>query len=166
MYKARNEKCADCIKKNIKIKESEKGKMKILHLLAAGGTGGIETLCRDYAKYSKHDNTFVFVWGYNGKTYLEMKNRGDDAIQLNASKINPIETLKKIDCIRKDKGAQIIIVHHAAPLLYLYLMLVKKDKQHIRTIIYAHGNAVDMYHVHEKRGLFSENNIEISVKKM
>ena len=52
--------------------------MKIMHLLAAGGTGGIETLCKNYAKYSAHDNTFVIVWGKDGATYLEMRKNGAD----------------------------------------------------------------------------------------
>ena len=43
--------------------------MKVLHMLSAGGTGGIETLCREYASFSKNDNVYIFLWsgGYNAK---------------------------------------------------------------------------------------------------
>lgn len=133
--------------------------MKIMHLLAAGGTGGIETLCKNYAKYSAHDNTFVIVWGKDGATYLEMRKNGADVIQLNASKKRPLQTLKRIDAIRRERKIDAVVVHHAAPLSYLYLALVKKKAgNHIRTITYAHGNAVDMYHIHDRRGRFLRKN--------
>ena len=134
--------------------------MKIMHLLAAGGTGGIETLCKNYAMHSVHDNTFVIVWGKDGATYLEMRKNGADVIQLNASKRRPLQTLKRIDKIRRERKIDVVVVHHAAPLAYLYLALVKKkERDHIHTITYAHGNAVDMYHIHERRGRFLRKNV-------
>lgn len=36
--------------------------MKVLHLMATGHAGGIESLMRDYARYSTHENVFIFVW--------------------------------------------------------------------------------------------------------
>ena len=35
--------------------------MKVLHLLATGELGGIETLIRNYDEYSTHENIYVFV---------------------------------------------------------------------------------------------------------
>ena len=96
--------------------------MKIMHLLASGGTGGIETLCRDYAQYSHHENTFVFLWGKDDARYLEMKENGADVIQLNASKKHLFRMLKQIDDIRKSKQIQIVVAHHAAPMEYVYLI--------------------------------------------
>lgn len=128
--------------------------MKVMHLLAAGGTGGIETLCKDYVGKSVHENTFVCIWGKNGKTYLDMKNNGADIIQLCASKRHPFQTLKDIDKICNERKIDIVIAHHAAPLSYLYLLWIKHRKLPIKTIVYAHGNAVDMCHIHIKKGLF------------
>ena len=34
--------------------------MKVLHILAGGEVGGIEVLCKEFGKYSKHDNIFLF----------------------------------------------------------------------------------------------------------
>ena len=93
-----------------------------MHLLASGGTGGIETLCRDYAQYSHHENTFVFLWGKDDARYLEMKENGADVIQLNASKKHLFRMLKQIDDIRKSKQIQIVVAHHAAPMEYVYLI--------------------------------------------
>lgn len=138
-----------------------------MHLLAAGETGGIETLCRDYAMYSKHKNTFVFIWGYNGKTYIEMKKNGADVFQLNASKKKPMKIIKKLEKIRKQREIEVVIVHHAAPLMYLYLSFVKKiQKNNIKTILYAHGNAVDMYHIHEKGWQIRKLILQFTIKRV
>lgn len=44
----------------------------VLHILACGKSGGIETLVSEYARESSHDNHFVFVWedGYYGNIFL------------------------------------------------------------------------------------------------
>ena len=129
--------------------------MKIMHLLAAGGTGGIETLCKNYAMYSAHDNTFVIIWGKDGDTYLEMRKNGADVIQLNASKKRPLQTLRRIDAIRRERKIDTVVVHHGAPLSHLYLVLVKKKAgNHIWTITYAHGNAEVIYRIHDRRWRF------------
>lgn len=118
--------------------------MKVLHLLARGATGGIERLCEDFSDFSRHENTFVFVWGKNESTYLNMKNKGVDVFQLNAESKNLLNILKEIDNIRKQKQSQVVIVHHDAPLLYLYLIALKYTHANVKTIIYAHSDAVDM----------------------
>lgn len=45
----------------------------VLHILACGKSGGIETLVSEYARESSHDNHFVFVWedGYYEKKIRE-----------------------------------------------------------------------------------------------
>ena len=48
--------------------EGDRLTMNVLHILASGGTGGIETLCRDFDRHSVHDNTYIFVRGRNGNT--------------------------------------------------------------------------------------------------
>lgn len=50
--------------------------MNVLHLLASGGVGGIEVLCREYAKYSEHNNVFVFLLGKERIICNEMKKMG------------------------------------------------------------------------------------------
>ena len=36
--------------------------MKALHLMVSGQAGGIESLLRDFAAHSRHENLFVFAW--------------------------------------------------------------------------------------------------------
>ena len=139
--------------------------MKIMHLLASGGTGGIETLCRDYAQYSHHENTFVFLWGKDDARYLEMKENGADVIQLNASKKHLFRMLKQIDDIRKSKQIQIVVAHHAAPMEYVYLIWAKKRlDSDIKTIIYAHGNAVVMWRANRKGAAIRKKILMAAIK--
>ena len=139
--------------------------MRIMHLLASGGTGGIETLCRDYAQYSHHENTFVFLWGKDDARYLEMKENGADVIQLNASKKHLFRMLKQIDDIRKSKQIQIVVAHHAAPMEYVYLIWAKKRlDSDIKTIIYAHGNAVDMWRANRKGAAIRKKILKAAIK--
>lgn len=127
--------------------------MKVLHLLARGSTGGIERLCEDFEEFSTHENTFVFVWGKDETTYLNMQRRGADVFQLNAENKNLLKVLREIDQLREQKQAQVVIVHHDAPLLYLYLIFLKITHRNIKTIIYAHSDAVFMCSPNKKNGL-------------
>ena len=50
--------------------------MRILHLLYAGDTGGVEKLCRDIGMYSgKDENFFLFVHA-GGAICREMQEKG------------------------------------------------------------------------------------------
>lgn len=127
--------------------------MKVLHLLAAGGAGGIESLNKDYAKYSKLDNIFVFIW-YGGCTTDEMKLSGRKVIEFNASKKNIFGPIKRIYNICKKENVNTIMVHHASPVMHVYAMTIKKFLPQIKVIVYAHGNAVDMCRINIKKGLW------------
>lgn len=117
--------------------------MKVLHLLASGGVGGIETLCKDYGQFSKNENIFLFIWK-GGCTADEMKNSNQMVIELNASKKNILEPWKKICSVCAKERVEAVVVHHAAPIAHLYLLLLKKKFSGLRTIAYAHGNAENM----------------------
>ncbi len=139
--------------------------MRTLHLLASGGTGGIETLCKDYAEFSKYENFFVMFWN-SGVIAEEMRKQGIDVIELNASKINIVGMAKKVFTICKEKKIDTVIVHHAAPIAHLYLYIIKIKMPYITTIAYAHGNAVDMCRHRERTGLFFRKKLlELSLKK-
>lgn len=126
--------------------------MKVLHLLTSGGVGGIETLCKDYSFYSKLDNFFLIAWS-GGAVTEEMIARGDQCIFLGASKKEVIRTYKYIEdlCIREKIEA--VVVHHAAPVFHLYLLLLVKKIPNLNTYVYAHSDAADMYRKGEKGAL-------------
>ncbi|MEL7647942.1 MAG: glycosyltransferase family 4 protein [Sedimentibacter sp.] len=117
--------------------------MKILHLLATGYTGGIEVLCKEYACNSKLDNIFLFLWG-NGQIAQEMLDRGDNVINMNASKLNPVKSFVNILFLCKKENITSVVVHHSAPMMHVYLILIKLFKPYIKTYAYAHCDAKDM----------------------
>ena len=48
----------------------------VLHILACGKSGGIETLVSEYARESSHENHFVFVWEDGNRDRLLTKLLG------------------------------------------------------------------------------------------
>lgn len=123
----------------------------VLHLLAGGGIGGIETLCRAYAPYSKHNNIFMVVWE-PGVVSDEMKENGACVIELNAKKRKHIKNIMDIKHVINEKKVDCIIVHHASPILHVYMMVLKKVCPNTTTIAYCHGAAQIMYREGDRRG--------------
>lgn len=118
--------------------------MNVLHILAGGGIGGIEELCRNYARITSLNSTFLIVWG-SGCISDEMKNNGAEVIELGASKKTVFKNFFDIVSICQSKFINVIVVHHAAPLVHIYLLCLKKFlKKKIKIISYAHANANDM----------------------
>lgn len=125
----------------------------VVHLLAGGGTGGIEILCKDYAKYSKHNNIFVMLW-YSGIISDEMKSQGHTVIELKAPKLSHLKNIKALQKIIDQYQVDTFVVHHASPILHMYMMIVKCKYRNLITIAYAHGLAEVMYRSDEKKGVF------------
>lgn len=126
--------------------------MNVLHLLAAGGAGGIETLSKDYAKYSKLNNYFMFIW-FGGITAEQMKKDGNHVSELNASKKDIWGPYRKILSLCKKENIDVIIVHHASPMMHLYAMWVKRKISKLHIVIYAHASAEDICRINIKKGL-------------
>ena len=127
--------------------------MKVLHLLASGGAGGIEVLNRDFSEHSHHENVFLFLWS-GGCIADEMKSKKKKVVELNASKKAVLFSLKKVLQICKEEQIDVIIVHHAAPLMHIYGMVVKKMYPETKVITYAHGRAEVMCRTQDKKGLW------------
>lgn len=127
--------------------------MNVIHLLSGGGIGGIETLCEAFSLHSTHNNTFVFLWK-GGIVADEMMQQGVDVIKLQVKSKNYLKQYKVIRDICDNKKADIIIAHHADPFSHYCLIRIKKDIPSIRTIVYAHGNAVDMYATRRRWAMF------------
>lgn len=137
----------------------------VLHLLAGGGTGGIEILCRDYALYSKHKNLFVIMWS-PGVISKEMKSRGNIVIELNAHEKSHLTVIKELERIVERCHVDVFIVHHASPILHIYMMAVKTKHRAVITIAYAHGLAEVMYRSDERKGVLLRKRIlQQSLKK-
>ena len=117
--------------------------MKVLHLLASGGYGGIESLMRSYSKKSQLDNIFVFVWG-TGDIYNDMYNQGIECINLNEKNGRFIHTVMAIIKKCNEIKPNVIITHHDVAQFKAVLIYLRIFKPNIKTIAYAHENAVDI----------------------
>jgi glycosyltransferase involved in cell wall biosynthesis len=93
-------------------------------MLTGGEVGGIESLCRDIARFGRQEHGFCFVTD-RGDVYEQMKREGrrvyclaDEGRKLSLRKL---KILKKIWA---DYDA--VIVHHGDPFLRFYYVILKK----------------------------------------
>lgn len=127
--------------------------MNVMHLLATAGTGGIESLCKDYSHYSNNSNIFVVMWGENGTSAKAIKHDGGVAIELNSRKKDILKVFQKLSKMVKYYSIDVVIVHHASPIIHIYMQLLKKRYHNLRTVSYAHGAAEDMCRHNDPKGL-------------
>lgn len=127
--------------------------MKVIHLLAGGGIGGIETLCKDFVCHSKHENVMAILWD-NGSLGKEMAKLGYKVVCLHVSRTNVISAVHKIVKLCQQEKADVVVAHHASPMSHLGLLYIKKRLPHICTVAYAHGNATVMIREGQPHGLW------------
>lgn len=127
--------------------------MKVLHLLVAGHTGGIEVLMRDFALHSKHENIFMFVWE-GGEIAEEIKENGGRIVILSKQSDGSFKTFKKVIGFCRQERIDVIIAHNNAPLFGLIILWIKKFQPCIITVAYAHSTAQFMCDTDRKNGLW------------
>ena len=99
--------------------------MKVLHLLAVGGVGGIEVLVKEYSKYSFHDNTFVFFRS-GGVIADEMVCCGQKVYVMETAKKQVLKHFLKLLCQLDFKQFDAVITHHEDPFIRLFSLILKK----------------------------------------
>lgn len=114
--------------------------MKVLHILSEGGTGGIEVLVKEYARLSKHTNSFIVIWKSGINSEL-IKKMGNAVYELNSSHVFYFKTILRIINIIKKVNPNIIIDHHGAPFTRALLLMIKRLFPNIRIVTYMHSNA-------------------------
>lgn len=115
--------------------------MKILHLIAAGNNGGIQTLLKDYAKYSHEDNVFSFMW-YSGITEEQMRQRGTETICFEAKKSGTFRAAIKLLNYVNEKKPDAVVVH-SSPMLRLLGIIIKLFHKEIQLYLYCHAAIKD-----------------------
>lgn len=146
--------------------------MNILHLLVSGGTGGIETLCKEYALRSRNRNIIICLWG-SGVISEEMEKAGITVLDRTYSKKDVVGTMRYLLEICKQYDIDVIVTQHESPILHFYMNAIHFMRPKIKTIAYAHSNAVDMCEEKRKRGLafrkselrysFDHANVDIAI---
>lgn len=97
----------------------------VLHILACGKSGGIETLVSEYARESSHDNHFVFVWedGYYEK---KIREGGCSTYFLDAGKTGSFNATQELIKIVTNVKPDVIITHHGSPMILCMCFVCKK----------------------------------------
>lgn len=116
---------------------------KVLHILACGKSGGIETLLSGYAGKSRQENHFVFVWE---KGYYEekIKEQGCDTYFLDANKNGFLGSAKKLLELIADIQPEIIVTHHGSPMIRVFVTLLRlRYHNKIPVLMYVHCDARD-----------------------
>ena len=118
--------------------------MNVLHFLITAETGGIESLCRDYADHSELNNIFAVLKGVNSVNAFKMKQAGHTVVELDHHPRKLSDVWMALVQQTKAFSIDVIVVHHASPILYLLTWGLKKKFPKIRVIAYAHSEAEDL----------------------
>lgn len=121
----------------------------VLHLIACGGVGGIETLVRNYATLSRHHNLFLFAWS-GGVNADAIRENGHKVEVIGRENIGYIKTTKYILNLCRKENIDVVIIHNASPLLRIAGGIVKFFHKEIEVVQYAHSNAHIMYSCNNK----------------
>jgi len=113
--------------------------MKILNLLAAGTTGGIEVLLRDIVNDNTLDNRICFMFG-EGDIYEELKQKTAKVFSLKSKNKNKKEIVKEIVKYCINEKIDIITVHHGGINCNLIYIMLKKKLPHIKFVRYFHSS--------------------------
>lgn len=110
--------------------------MRVLHLLASGGTGGIEILCKNIAYSSATDNRFVTLF-FEGEIYEELKKANIKIFSV--SSLNMKNKVKEINKYCTNENIDIIVLHHGSFKCNIIYYLLKKNKPKLKYIRYMHA---------------------------
>ena len=111
--------------------------MKVLHLLAAGGTGGIEVLCKDIFLNANWDNR-ICVMFEEGEIYDNLKEKSDKIFSLKNENRNKKNIVKKVAEYCKKEKIDIIIEHHGGASCNIIYIMLKKELKNVKFVKYLH----------------------------
>ena len=120
--------------------------------MVSGRAGGIESLLRDYVEYSRHENLFLFAWA-GGPVAEQIEAGGSPVIVMDKQKQGTRAVCKRILELCDTERVDVIVAHHAAPMLRLAAMAAKWKNPKRKVICYAHSNAFELCDCRRKKGL-------------
>ena len=112
--------------------------MKVLHLLASGGTGGIEVLCKNIIERADWDNRICCLFD-EGKVYEELKNQNRNIFSLKNENRNKKAIVNKLVEYCKKEDIGIVTVHHGGLSCNIIYIMLKKRLPNIKYVRYLHG---------------------------
>ncbi len=114
--------------------------MIIMHLLSAGDVGGIEKLIYEYAKRSKLNNIFVFIFR-DGYYANKLRQEGYEVVSLCGEEKNAFRTMRELLVTVRKYRPGVLVDHHGAPLTRYSLYMIRKLRLAGRILSYMHSNA-------------------------
>ena len=112
--------------------------MKVLHLLASGGTGGIEVLCKNIIERADWDNRICCLLD-EGKIYEELKHQNKNVFSLKSENRNKKAIVNKLVNYCQKEKIDIVTVHHGGLSCNLIYIMLKKRLPNIKYVRYLHG---------------------------
>ena len=112
--------------------------MKVLNLLASGGTGGIEVLYKNIALKSNMDNTMCFLFE-EGETYEYLKENGIKVLSLKNKNRNLIKIVNELAQYCKHENIDIVSVQHGGMSCNIVYILLKKKLKNLKFVRTLHG---------------------------
>lgn len=129
--------------------------MKILHLLASAGTGGIETLCKDILIKADWDNRIccLFDEGENYE-YLKINNKKVFSLKNKNRNIKEIVKFLKQYCIKEK--IDVVTIHHGGITSNMVYILMKRKLPNVKYVRYLHG-CFDKYAFGNDKGIINKS---------
>ena len=115
-------------------------RLNILHLLAKGEAGGIESLSVDLAQKSTENNYFYFLWG-GGKNADRIAEITSNIIIRNFKWKKIIEEYQYFVKYCKRNSIECIVVQGVSPMMLFFATLYKIQNPGIKEVLYMHNDA-------------------------
>lgn len=124
--------------------------MKVLNLLAEGGTGGIETLCNSIDVSNIIDNYWCFLIK-GGEIANQIKERNPNkTIIFNHNKFLIVKTINKITDICQKEKIDIVVVHHGGTYCNMIFYYLRKRNPNIKFVRFLHSCYEEEYTLKNK----------------
>ena len=137
--------------------------MKILNLLASGGTGGIEILCKNIILYSNEDHRICCLFA-EGEIYKQLEENGKKVFSTIKFKKNIFKIVKQIEKYCQEQKIDVIIVHHGGMSCNIIYLLLMKKLKNVKFVRYLHG-CFDEYSFGNDGNRFKKFLIKIIMEK-
>ncbi len=118
--------------------------MKVLHILALGGAGGIESLSVDVARKSEDENYFYFLYG-GGKNADKIKEITGNIEIRHFRNINVLAEYKYFERYCLSNYIECVVVQGMSPLMLIFATILKKRHKEIKEVLYVHSDANHLF---------------------
>mgnify|MGYP002530257452 FL=1 len=137
--------------------------MKVLHLLATGGTGGIEVLCKDIFLRSNFDNRICCLFD-EGEIFKSLSEESEKIFSLKKYNKNINKIVKYLVKYCINEKIEIITVHHGGLSCNLIYIMLKKRLPNLKYVRYLHA-CFDQYAFGNDKGIFNRILVRTMMQK-